>query len=389
MRIINFPSRSEPTSAEDGWASELEAALDGRRQGPHAETWRQLREQVRSSAPPMTPEFDRKLRAQLAELQRPAVPKRGHPLAWLLRPSHLGLVATLVLGTIVALVIITGQRPSRPAPQTVTAPRSASAIAAPAATNAQRHSTNQPLQASAAGQAGQSAPTVAVGAAPRRIQQLAASITLAPQPGEVQETADRVSRLTVSYGGFVQSSHVNVTPSSGEANLTLSLPSTKLSAALAALADLAPVRAESQSLQDITSAYDTARQRLAEVRAEQRALLRALSRASTQGQIESLRERLAQARGAIAQARSTLQTISHQAANAEVEVNVMTNPHTTGEGLTLKRGLHDASRVLTVVLVVLLISAAALVPLALLVLMLVSAHSAWRRYQRERALQNN
>lgn len=384
MRIIHFPPPTGSADAEENWARELEAALSGGLKGPHAETWRGLREAVRSSALPMSAEFEGRLRARIAELQAAEAPKRKRRAAWLARPGHLALAAAALVCAIVALVIVSGQRPSRPAPRALSAPRSAPAIAT-AGTSATRRATNGPLAASAAGSAGASTPTVSGGAVPERIQQLAASITLAPQSGEVQETADRISRLTVSYGGFVQNSHVNTAPSGGEATMTLSLPSSKLSIALAALADLAPVRAESQSLQDITSAYDAARQQLADTIAEQRALLRALSKATTQGQIDSLRERLAQARGAIAGARSRLGTISHQASSAEVEVGVLANPHAT-EGLTLKRGLHDASRVLTVTLIVLLIGATVLVPLALLGLALLSAGRAWRRYQRERVL---
>ena len=190
----------------------------------------------------------------------------------------------------------------------------------------------------------------------------------------------------MSDGGFVQSSHVNEGEKTGEATLTLSLPSAKLSAALAALGRLAPVHAESQSLQDITNTYDAARQRLTDATAERRALLRALAKATTEGQIDSLRERLSQNRGAIARARSALQTVSRQASTAEVEVTVLGDKSAGSEGLTLHRGLHDAGRVLAVTLVVLLIAAAILVPLALLIVALATARRAWRRYRRERIL---
>ena len=156
-----------------------------------------------------------------------------------------------------------------------------------------------------------------------------------------------MSRLAVSDGGFVQSSHVQVQQAgTSEANLDLSLPSAKLSAALASLGQLAPVRAESQSLQDITNTYDAARQRLADATAERQALLRALSKATTEGQIDSLHERIAQNRGAIAQARLSLQAVSQHASTAEVEVTVLGDAHAGSEGLTLHRGLHDAGRVL-------------------------------------------
>jgi vacuolar-type H+-ATPase subunit H len=220
------------------------------------------------------------------------------------------------------------------------------------------------------------------------VQQLAASITLAAPLSELQETADGVSRVAVGDGGFVQSSHVQVQQTgTSEANLDLSLPSAKLSAALASLGQIAPVRAESQSLQDITNTYDAARQRVSDASAERQALLRALSKATTEGQIDSLHERLSQNRTAIAQAQSALQTVSQHASTAEVEVTVLGDTHTASEGLTLHRGLRDAGGVLVVILIVLLIAAAILLPLALVLAALAAGRRAWRRYQRERMLQ--
>jgi hypothetical protein len=219
-----------------------------------------------------------------------------------------------------------------------------------------------------------------------RVQQLAASISLATSAGDIQSIADGVMRLAASEGGYVQSSHVQVQGGTGEANLTLKLPSAKLGTALGALARLAPVRAESQSLQDITDTYDAARQRVADAAAERNALLRALSRASTPGQIDSLRERLAQARAALAQARSAFQAVSRLASTAEVEVTVLGEAQASGAGLTVNRGLHDAGRVLIVTLAVLLIAAAILVPLSLLTLAVAGAWRIVRRRRRERAL---
>ncbi|HEY2202828.1 MAG TPA: DUF4349 domain-containing protein, partial [Solirubrobacteraceae bacterium] len=141
-----------------------------------------------------------------------------------------------------------------------------------------------------------------------------------------------------------------------------------------------------QSLQDITNTYNAARQRLTDATAERQALLRALSKATSEGQIDSLRERISQNRGAIARARSALQAVSRQASTAEVEVTVLGTKNAGSEGLTLHRGLHDAGRVLTVTLVVLLIAAAVLVPLVLLIAALASARRAWRSYRRERIL---
>ena len=66
MRIVTFPSSREPRPPES-WAAELEAALKGERTGPAADSWRELREDVRALAPPMAPEVEHQLRARIAE----------------------------------------------------------------------------------------------------------------------------------------------------------------------------------------------------------------------------------------------------------------------------------------------------------------------------------
>jgi hypothetical protein len=404
MRVIPFPGSSD-TGPEESWLAELEAALNGTGAGPRADAWRELRRDVRALASPMDPEFERELGERIAERRARSAPKQPRRrLGWLRPPRRLGPAASIAaIGAVIAAVVIAGPwragtgpieaLPHQPAASSnagraesfdhlgVSAPKGAfraakSATAEGSASASAGAASNAPASPAAGG----------VGSVPGRVQQLGASITLTATPEEVQTVADRVSRLTTSEGGFVQSSHVNVGQNAGEANLTLSLPSAKLSAALASLGQLAPVRAESQSLQDITNTYDADRQRLSNATAERQALLRALSRASTEGQIDSLRERLAQNGGAIAQARAELGTVSKQASTAEVEVTVLGDAHAGSEGLTLHRGLHDAGRVLVVTLVVLLIAAAILVPLALLLLALVSARRAWRRYRRERVL---
>jgi Domain of unknown function (DUF4349) len=403
MRIIPFPGARE-TGPDENWLAELEMALKGDSEGSRADSWRELRDDVRTLAPPMDPDFERQLSERIAERATRSgtrlAPEQPHRrLGWLHPPRRLREAAGIAaIGAVIAAVVIAGPwragtgpieaLPHQPAAISnagraeastpgVSAPNGAFRAAKSATAGSAGAATNAQASALAAGGAA---------AAPGRVQQLGASISLTAIPSEVQTVADRVSRLTVSEGGFVQSSHVNEGEKTGEANLTLSLPSAKLSAALAALGQLAPVRAESQSLQDITNTYDEARQRLNDATAERAALLRALAKASTEGQIDSLRARLSQAGGAIARARSALQAVSRQASTAEVEVSVLGDKSAGSEGLTLHRGLHDAGRVLTVTLVVLLIAAAILVPLALLVLALTTTRRAWRRHQRERVL---
>jgi hypothetical protein len=445
MKIIPFPSRRE-SMPNDAWHIELEAALDGRGEDSAAESWRELHQDIRALAPSMTPEFERQLRERLAEqgtrrrprtvapselpgagaaasLSPSATPESlGRPrrafkrllgrFTWPSPSARLGAgAAALVttIGVIVAVVIAVPWRAGTPrtavhARAGQGTPMSAHVSAAEGASRAAGTVPGASAAGAASGEfaaggvssasdgtnsahAGAVSASAAATPNPERVQQLAASINLAAAPDDVQEIAMRVARLAVSDGGFVQSSRVQVQQAgTSEANLMLRLPSARLSAALVSLGGLASVRAENQSLQDITDTYDAARRRVADAIAERQALLRALAKATTEGQIDSLRERLSQARSAIGQARSALQTISQHARTAEVEVAVIGNARAQSEGLTLHRGLHDAGRVLVVTLVVLLIATALLVPLALLVVALATARRAWHRQQRERAL---
>jgi hypothetical protein len=277
--------------------------------------------------------------------------------------------------------------------------RAAKSQAAPAIAEQRRADELGPATPSNAGRASSAgeatAPAAAAGpaSAPGRVQQLAASVTLGTAASEVQATSDQVAQLTVSEGGYVQSSNVRVqqqgasaSSPEGEGTLSLRIPSAKLSAALAAIARLAPVRSENQSLEDITNAYEAAHRRLADALAERGALLRALAGATTEGQIDSLHERLAQAGGAISRAQASVNAVSQKASTAEVEVSVLGDAHSASAGLTLHTGLHDAGRVLLITAIVLLVACAVLVPLALVLAVLLGGLRVWRRRERERAL---
>jgi hypothetical protein len=231
---------------------------------------------------------------------------------------------------------------------------------------------------------GVSAPAAA---APGRVQQLGASVTLAPASGEVQAISDGVSRLAVRAGGYVASSHVQVqSAGTSEAVLSLRVPSAGLAAALASIERLAPVRAETQGVQDITSSYDAAERSLAVLRAERSGLLRALAAASSEGQVDSLRERLRQSSSAIAGAEANLRAVQRQASTAEVEVTVLGEQPAPESAFTVRKAVHDAGHVLLVSLTVLLIALAVLLPLSIALGLLGAGHAAWRRHSRERAL---
>jgi hypothetical protein len=393
MRIVPFPAGHDDDGAEQAWLAEMESALSGAAQGPVAESWRELREDVRSLAPAMSEGFERELGERILERDN-ARPRRKLRLARPDRPA-IGAIAAVFAVAVVALVVVAPWR-SAHGPEAVPALSQSTSAAHADALEAAASAPSSSASKAAAKSDEEAASSASVTATPSsngpasaqgRLQELGASVTLAVTPASVQETADRVSLLVVRDGGFVQSSHVHVQQGhGGEATLTLELPSEKLSAALASLEQIAPVRDESQSLQDITNSYNSARQRLADANAERQALLHALAKVTTEGEIDSLRERLSQSRGAVASAHAALEAVSRRASTSDVEVTVLGDAHAVSEGLTLHRGLHDAGRVLTVALVVLLIALAVLVPLGLVLLALLGARRVWRRHQREQAL---
>jgi hypothetical protein len=415
MRVIPFPA-DEPLPGQEAWTASLEAALRGESQGPTADAWRELRGDVRSLAPAMTPAFEASLAQRLERLgalhgdavqvdtqtrtkdttdtaggnSAGAAPARRTGALGRLRRgprSHPAFAAgAAVLVALVVALLIAGGRGLWPT--TATAP--VEKTLAPAS-GASGHSPQlTPKGAFGSATARQISPPVgepSAAAAPGRVQQLAASVTLGTTATSLQVISDRVAQLTVRDGGYVQSSTVQVQQRGvSEATLALRLPSARLGAALAAIGRLAPIRAENQSLQDITDAYGVAHRRLSDAEAERRALLRALTAATTEAQIHALRERLSASRAAVARARSSVNAVSQRASTAEVEVSILGDASAASEGLTLHRGRHDAGRVLVIALIVLLIAVSVLVPLALVLAALAGARSAWRRYSRERVL---
>jgi hypothetical protein len=333
----------------------------------------------------MDPEFEHRLRAQVLgrppqtppaeavwiDAQAPRIPtsrtrSSKRPLGGLLTPrlAWLGVLAPIA-AVLVAVLVITGTRRHR---QPAEALRPFAST--PAAVAVRSAASSSPLTS------------------PERLQQLTASIILSASPSDVQSTVARVAQLAASDGGFVQSSRVQTAQQgSNEADLMLRLPSSKLNGALAALSALASVREENQSSQDITGSYDAARRGLSDALSERRAFLRVLSRAQTQGQIDSVREQLSQAREAINSKRAALHSLSQRASSTELEVTIRGETHRAGGSVTLARGLSDAGEVLTVALVALLLALAGLAPLALMAMAVIGGLRIWRRYQREHALE--
>ena len=227
-----------------------------------------------------------------------------------------------------------------------------------------------------------------LGAAGARAVQRDAALTLRAPRGEVQQVADRVTRVTATYAGIVQVSHVNVDDQGGsQADFQLQIPAANLDPALAAYSGLADVVASTQSTQDITDSTRAARDRLAEARAERLALLRQLRRATTPNQVASIRAQLAIVAGRIQHDDQVLQATLHRSRYATLQLTVIEGRTAgTGGGWTPDDALGNARDVLVAMLGAGLVGLAALVPLLLIGVPATWGLGALRRRRREQAL---
>ncbi len=413
MRVIRFPGAAESGAAGLAAGERVDALLGGELASAEGEALRVLRDDVRALAVPIAPGFEAELQARLAEWAAPAPVRRARRSPnerlralrlWLgASPARMlagggAAAAAAVLAVVAALALSGGPRDmaghdvsraefvGRSAPGKATEQSAKTLPEAVSRANRSKPSFSEGAPEGAGSTL--TAPAVSSGSALGRLQQLAATVTLATSPGGVQQAAEAASRLAVSDGGFVERSQVQVRSTGGpsEAQLRLQIPSAKLSSAIAALGRIAPERAVNQESEDITSAYDSAKRRLGDAEAVRRALLRALAAATSEGAVDSLRERLAQSRSQIAEYRSQVKGEAHRAATSELEVTITGSGGSASGQSTLGRGLHDAGHVLAVAGAVALVALAAIVPLALVAFALETLRRAWRRRRRESAL---
>jgi hypothetical protein len=219
-----------------------------------------------------------------------------------------------------------------------------------------------------------------------RHQQRSASLTLAVARRDIDQAASRVSNVTAELGGFVASSSVS---SNSGGSLLLRVPSERLDNAIQRLSRIGRVRELSRRTVDITSNVVSARERLADARAERKSLLTQLANAVTVNETESIRARLEIVSREIAAARRQLARVNNRANFADLDVTLAPRgPAEEDEGGAWTPGdaFDDALRVLEVIAGVALIATAVLLPLALVWLLAWLAHRGVTRRRRERAL---
>ncbi|HET6449442.1 MAG TPA: DUF4349 domain-containing protein [Conexibacter sp.] len=221
-----------------------------------------------------------------------------------------------------------------------------------------------------------------------------ASVELGTDVDRVDAVAQGVLDVVARFDGIVDQSSVQSGVGGGTAEFQLRIPAARLQPALAALSRLpdAHVLNRTDDTRDVNQAYVSIRRRLANARAERAGVVRALANAETEDETLRLRARLDQLERTIAQAERTQRALDRRVDYSRVSVAV----HGGAGGGALPSGddgsfgigdaARDALRVLEVATGVVVIAAAALVPVALLTALAWPLARAGRRRRREQAL---
>lgn len=222
----------------------------------------------------------------------------------------------------------------------------------------------------------------------RRQVERSAELALATRPGDIDEAAAGILRVTSQVGGYVVTSTIS---SNTGGQFELRVPEPRLTDALTRLSRVAHVRQRTQSAQDITGEVVSVRERLTDARTERRSLLRQLAKADTTNETASIRGRLKLVSGQIAAAKRDLRRVQTRASYSSIAVTLVAERSGAAAAdddgsWTPGDALADAVRILEVSAGVLLVALAIVVPLGLLVLpaWLATRHAGQRR--RERAL---
>lgn len=240
--------------------------------------------------------------------------------------------------------------------------------------------------------AGDSAGAVANAApdpAPRKVERSSA-IDLGAPADRIDDVAQDVLGVVARQQGIVDESNVSTGEGGGEARFALRIPAARLQATLAQLSRLPDARVLSRSddTLDVNQAYVSVRRRLAGAEAERSALLRSLRAATSEAETDRLRARLTTVDGTIARLERGQRALDRRVDYSRVALTVRTDHDAgdTGGGFTPGSALDDAGRLLAVTAGVVVIGAAALVPLALLAACAWPLVRASRRRRREQAL---
>ena len=215
-----------------------------------------------------------------------------------------------------------------------------------------------------------------------------AQLTLAAPADEVADLSDSVIDVVEGANGVVLNARVTGTDDAARATLDVRVPSATLDDTLASLSELANVKSRTEDSQDITRSYVTAKDRLVGLRATRDNLAARIRAATTDAEVATLQTQLAGVNRQIADAKSELANVQTRARLATVTIVITSEGAGTSDddGWSFGDALDDAAKVLEVAAGVALISAAVLLPLAIIAAIAYVLVAAGNRRARERAL---
>jgi hypothetical protein len=348
----------------------------------------QLREDVRATAPQPRPHFAARLERNVEAGFKPAKPPK-EPRRLNLWAPGLALACTALVAVVVGLASLdTGGDDEA---ETASGGGAATNLAAPADEATLKRRAPSTLDGNqVAGSSPElrsfatSDPRVRDG---RRVVEQRTALELETGADAFTETTDEVLQVADESGSIVQSSRVSERDGKGFARFDLRVPAARLDATLADLSRLAHVTSRTAQTEDFTRTYVSAGARLEDARGERRALLKALERADTDEEAESLRQQIRLVRSRIAYAENELNRLRRRADRAKVSVTVRsTGRKSEGGAWTPGDAIDDAGRILEVAAGVVVVTAAALLPVAILAALAGLAARSLRRRRRDAAL---
>ncbi|HST41604.1 MAG TPA: DUF4349 domain-containing protein, partial [Conexibacter sp.] len=226
----------------------------------------------------------------------------------------------------------------------------------------------------------------------RKVEQ-SSTVELGAPADKVDDVAQGVLGVVTRQEGIVDSSSVSTSAGDGRATFQLRIPAARLQAALGQLSRLpdAHVIARTDDSVDVNQAYVSVQRKLDGAEAERSGLLTALREADSEDETDRLKARLDGVEGRIAELQRAQRALDRRVDYSRVDLTVRADEagaaqDDDGGGFTPGSALDDAGDLLSVTAGVLVIAAAALVPIALLALLAWPLARAARRRRREGAL---
>jgi hypothetical protein len=313
--------------------------------------------------------------------------RRGPRAALLFPAAGLALAAILAVTLTVSLSDSGDGRTARPLPEKA---QPGLVEAKPAGGGTAHSDSATPATRAPGAVPGTAAPQAsgAPGAASRQVERTS-TLDVGVAPDSIQSASQRVFTLVSTLGGYVRQSSVSSgDPGQGGSTFDIRVPSSRVAAAIAALAHLGHVRSENDTTNDVTDELGSLQRSLGGLRAERASLLRQLAAATEPQLAAKLKTQLRRVEARISQVQGSLRALTTRINYTSLALS-LTPESSVGAAsgsLTPGAAARDAARILDAALAVLVIGAAVVLPLALAILAVWLAMALTRRRLREQAL---